>query len=213
MSGCIAPSTTSDAPDFDGANMSVDADVNFPPDYNDDGDLPHPFPTWVHLHGLPPVEYLESDPFPGQDVCSLTFTCPNGLAGNAIEAIVEPGWGGALRAAPELGLPFPDDPELALGPADEECGYRYTQNDLINFVTVGHEGSIYLRLEDRERDAGAVSHLDLSGCTLRVQTADGVVEPTFVSVCLDPTPETCRFLAEIPYAYAPDDLKVLVPPL
>jgi hypothetical protein len=143
----------------------------------------------------------------------LTFACPAGSAGFAVEAVVEPGWGISSDASAQLGFPFPDDPELALGPTDQECGYRYSPEAALNFVTIGHEGSIYLRLDTDDHNAQSATQLDLSGCTLSIQTADGIVEPTLVSICLNPTPDSCRFLAEIPNAWAPDGLKVLVPPL
>ncbi len=220
--GCIASSTTSDERNLDGTVSSVDvnrpdaipdAGTNRDAELNRDNGLPGALPAWVYLQGLAPVDFLESDPYPGQDLCSLTFTCPHASAGFSVEAVVELGWGIGLDASDDPDFQFPDDPELALGPEDQECGYRSPSDTAINFVTIGHEGSIYLRLDTENHDAQPATQLDLSGCTLSIQTADGVVEPTLVSVCLEPRADTCRFLAEIPYAYAPDGVKVLVQPL
>lgn len=169
-------------------------------------------PTWVYLHGLPPVATLASDSYPGQDVCSLTFTCTNGVSGFAVEAVEEPG-GGLFPELSRPGFPLPRDPSRALGPEDPACEYQRHANEVSNFVTLGHQGSIYLRVAPQDQHGDGFPSLDLSGCTVHIQLAEGSVEPMLVKLCLDASPGTCQTLAEIPMAFAPDGVNVFVPSL
>ena len=166
-------------------------------------------PTWVNLHGLPATNTLESDAYPGLDVCSLTFICPNGTTGFAVEAVADLGGGLYLDDIPE-GHSIPLDPEKALGPGDASCLFS---DDVLNFVTLGREGSINLRLAARDGNAGDAESLDLSGCTLHMQFAEGYVEPMLVEVCPSSVPEDCQPLAEVPWAFAPNGVNVFVPSL
>jgi hypothetical protein len=169
-------------------------------------------PAWVQIKGLPPVYALDSDLYPGLDVCSLSFTCPNGAEGYAVEAVVTEGWG-LFDDSERPGWPIPRDPQESLGPPDSSCALRSERFQPLHFVTLGHEGTIVLRLARSDSAGAPPARLDLSECTLVIQVARGVSEPIAVSLCHEPNSGDCRFLAKIPAAAAPDGIEILVPPL
>jgi hypothetical protein len=209
--GCIESAQS--AAECEPADAAVDATRDAGrADGGYDADVLEVLPVWVYLHGLPPVATLASDSYPGQDVCSLTFACANRVSGFAVEAVEEPG-GGLFPELSRPGFPLPRDPSRALGPEDADCKHPQHANEVSNFVTLGHQGSIYLRVAPEDQRGPEVHSFDLSGCILHIQFAEGSVEPMLVELCLEAHPDTCQALAEIPMAFAPDGVNVFVPAL
>lgn len=181
-----------------GANAQKDGSVEVPPS------------VWVYILGRPVSEIPASNDFPGPDICSVSFVCPSGSSGYAIEAVVHEGYD-FFEDSENYTYRYARDAAEATGPADRECRYPQSTDEGFTFVSLGEEGSIFLRLSEHGVRSSAITPADMAGCVLRIQVAQRMADAMSVSLCADARPDDCTPIAEVSRGIAADGIEMTIP--
>lgn len=158
--------------------------------------------------GRPPA----SNPFPGIDVCSVEFTCPNGARGFVTRVALDIGWDWSMD--PRC-LRRPDDPTAAIGPRDEQCSEPAGAPCPASweFVSIGEEGRLYLLLDAVPGSVPIDPDAGLIGCTVTVQTLPWVDQGFDIMICRDADETSCRLIGRSESYSVGDDVSFVVPPV